>query len=118
METQGADKHKNFIPRGMLHFTAWKQRVSDFCVQSIWKNYVERNSLSLLKPGFVKGLHRKLTVEDEEYIESLLIIQPSIYKEEIRQKLLRFSNTLNYPNASPADISLTTIKRTVRHRYL
>ena len=92
--------------------------MGDFCVQSIWKNYVDRNSLSPLKPGFIKGLHQKLTVADEEYIESLLMIQPSIYKEEIKQKLLHFSNTFNYPNASPTDISLTTIKRTVRHRYL
>ena len=62
------------------------------------------------KPGPRVNSSRILSEEDVDYVRQLVSINPTIYRSEIRDLLLE--NT----NSAFNDISLSTVKRTVRHR--
>ena len=55
---------------------------------------------------------RLLSEEDHQFIKQLVLLDPTIYKTEIRDKIYQYSNS------PPPSISISTISRTVRYRLV
>ena len=113
LETQGGDSGTGTVPYGCYSLTAKTFSVSEGFVHKIWKLHCSGSGLSPTSKGPVKGANRKLTHEDEEYIQLLVTSNPTIYWSEVHHLLVQHSNAINDINK----ISLSTIQRTI-HNHL
>ncbi len=107
----GGNTETGAIPRGVATSVGAKFRLDSWTVTRIWKRFVEMKSVSPLKRGRKDGQGRKLTQEDELYVEQLLTLNPTMYRKEVISKVLQYSNTPDL-----LSVSLTTIGRTIKKR--
>ena len=113
LETQGGDSITRTIPYGCYSLTAKTFSVSEEFVCKIWKLHCNGSGLSPTSRGPVKGANRKLSHEDEEYIQLLVTSNPTIYQSEVCDLLVQHSNAINDINY----ISLSTIQRTIHNHF-
>ncbi len=111
IQEQGGDPETGQIPRGVLSKLGGKYRVPPYTISRVWKRYVEFNSVASVKTGRKLGEQRKLSTEDEIFIEQMLTAQPTLYQKEIQAEVLQYTN-----NVDLCSISQPTISRTIRKR--
>ena len=85
-------------------------KVTKPTVFSMWRKYCFNGQLETNSPQTTGLCQCILSEEDHKFIEQLVLLDPTIYKWEIRDKLFQYSNT------PPQSISIPTLSRTVRHR--
>ncbi len=107
----GGNSDTGSIPWGVVTKVAKKYRIYNSTVSNVWKKFVENKNVQPLESGRKIGQGRLLTPEDEEYVEQMLCVNPTMYHKEIRKKLLEYSN-----NPELNSISTATICRTIKHR--
>ena len=106
----GANTTTSRIPRGIAPVCARVYKVTKPTIFNIWRKYCFNGSLDEL-PHHANGIHRRLlSQEDHDFIKQLLVLDPTLYKSEIRDKLYEYSNS------PPASVSISTLSRTVRYR--
>lgn len=110
--SHGSNTSSGAVPRGTYVKVSKQFLVTPATVRNIWYLYVQHGTVSPIKKGRPPGSGLKLTEEDTVYVKQLVTLTPTIYRSEIRDKLVENSN--NISNAS--EISISTICRTVRHR--
>ncbi len=108
---QGGNVDTGKTPSGVFTKVADKYRIYKSTVSRIWKKYVENKTVEPSVGGRRMGQGRKLTPEDEEYVEQLLTVNPTTYQKEIKKNLLQYTN-----NPELDSISHKTISLTIRHR--
>ena len=107
----GGVVHSGFVPRGVFAKVSRNLKLSKTTVSKNWYLFVNfGNNFPKPKPGRVRFAHSKLSTEDLDYIRDLIVINPTIYRKEIRDLLLQ--NT----NSAFNSVLLTTIAHTVRYR--
>ena len=107
----GGDPLTGIIPRGVIRSVSKKLKLAHITVKGKWNLFVEYGyNIPTPKPGPPPNIHSLLSDEDVDYIRDIVSIKPTIYHREIRQLLVE--NT----NSAFANVFLSTIKRTVRHR--
>ncbi len=111
IKESGGNSETAAVPYGIYTKLSKKHRVSPQTVQNVWKRYCETSSVASLKGGNISGKLKKLTAEDEQYIEQLLTEDPTMHQNEIITKLLQYSNTPNLTKISQTTISVTIRKR-------
>ena len=105
-----ADPTTSAIPRGLVLLCLTTYKVTKPTVFSMWRKYCFNGQLET-NSSETTGLSQCiLSEEDHKFIEQLVLLAPTIYKWEIRDKLFQYSNT------PPRSISIPTLSRTVRHR--
>lgn len=101
----GGNTDTGYIPRGVISNVASQLRLSNNCVKNIWDRYCDTGSV---KPRpHSGGKEVKLKEPDVMYIEQLKREKPSVYLNEIQDKLARFSNV---------DVSTSTICKTLKRK--
>ncbi len=111
IKEKGGNSQTGRIPYGVIGSVAKKYRVCPETVSKIWKRFVENQNVEPSKRGVKTGQGRLLTSEDEQYVEQLLHLNPTMYQKEIKKNLLEYSN-----NPELTAISIPTISRTIRTR--
>ena len=94
LESQGSNKIAGTVPYGAFSFTARSFSVSEGFVHKIWKLHCTGSGLSPKTKRYIKGSNRKLTEEDEKYIQLLVTSNPTIYHSEVHNLLLEHSNAM------------------------
>ncbi len=111
IQKAGGNTETGVTPRGLYTRLSEKFTITAQSVKNIWMRFVETKSVAPSKRGFQAGVHRILNEEDEEYVEQLLHLDPTMYHYEIQEKVLQNTN-----NPSLNSLSLSTINRTIKHR--
>ena len=106
----GANPTTSAIPRGLVLLCARTYKVTKPTVFSMWRKYCFNGQLETDSPQTSGLCWRILSEEDHKFVERLVLLDPTIYKWEIRDKLYQYSNT------PPRSISIPTLSRTVQHR--
>ena len=110
VEINGGNRETTIVPRGVKAMVSRRYRVTSGLVRKLWKIYC---SSADVKPKSRKGTREhthKLTPEDVDYVHTLKLRDPCFYGHEVRDKVIRYTNT---PNLT---CSLATIHRTIRSR--
>ena len=96
------------IPRGLLPVCTRTYKVAKPTVYRLWKRYCFTGQLDT--PKRIPQNKRLLSEEDHQFVKQLVLLDPTIYKTEIQDKIYQYSNS------PPPSISISTLSRTVRHR--
>ena len=107
----GGNTETGVIPKGLYAAMSKKYQIHQTTVKRIWMRFVETESVTASKRGNKVGNQRILNEEDEEYVEQLLCLDPTLFHYEIQEKVLQNSN-----NPSLNSLSIPTINRTIKHR--
>ena len=109
----GANKASQTVPYGSYSKAARRFKVSVNTVKSIWKHVCTHDTVSPVKKvGRPVGSNRKVCEEDRDFLRFLVQANPVVYKRELHEDLLRYSNTLGPHNP----VSVSTIYREVKFR--
>ena len=98
------------IPRGLLPVCTRTYKIAKPTVYHLWKRYCFTGQLDTPERIQVNQNKRLLSEEDHQFIKQLVLLDPTIYKTEIRDKIYQYSNS------PPPSLSISTISRTVQHR--
>ena len=113
LEEFGCVVSSGYYPRGAFTHVSVKYKVTRHTVKKIWLRHCFEDVAQSVRPiGRPSGTGRLLTPQDEHYVAQLVSMRPTIFRREIKDLLLRYSNTLS-PNSS---LSESTISRTIKHR--
>ena len=104
----GANPTTSSIPRGLLPLCTRTYKIAKPTVYCLWKRYCFTGQLDT--PVRINQNKRLLSEEDHQFIKQLVLLDLTIYKTEIRDKIYQYSNS------PPPSISISTVSRTVRHR--
>ena len=101
----GANPTMSSIPCGLLPVCTRTYKIAKPTVYHLWKKYCFTGQLET--PKRVKLSRRLLSEEDHQFVKQLVLLDPTIYKSEIRDKIYQHSNS------PPPSVSISTLSRTV-----
>ena len=88
----GANPTTSKIPCGFLLVCSRTYKITKPTVYCLWRNYCSTGKLDTL-PKRINLSQRLLSDEDHQSIKQLILLDPTIYKSEIRDKIYQNSNT-------------------------
>ena len=103
----GANPTTCSIPRGLLLVCMRTYKIAKPTVYHLWKRYCFTGQLDTPERIQVNQNKRLLSEEDHQFIKQLVLLDPTIYKTEIQDKIYQYSNS------PPPSLSISTISRTV-----
>ena len=101
----GANPTMSSIPCGVLPVCTNTYKIAKPTVYCLWKRYCFTGQLDT--PKRINQNKRLLSEEDHQFIKQLVLLDPTIYKTEIRDKIYQYSNS------PPPSLSISTVSRTV-----
>ena len=101
----GANPTTSSIPCGVLPVCTNTYKIAKPTVYRLWKRYCFTGQLDT--PKRINQNKRLLSEEDHQFIKQLVLLDPTIYKTEIRDKIYQYSNS------PPPSLSISTVSRTV-----
>ena len=103
----GGVVHSGYVPRGVFAQVSCTLKLSKTTVSKKWYLVVNFGTdFPKPKPGRQRFAASKLSTEDLDYIRDLTVINPTIYRKEIRELLLQNTNSFFDHYCSYCEISV------------
>ena len=97
----GANPTKTAIPPGLLPVCMRTYKVAKPTVYHLWKRFCFTGQLDT--PRRIPQNKRLLSEEDHQFVKQLVLLDPTIYKTEIQDKIYQYSNS------PPPSMSISTL---------